>query len=489
MAKKKKKGKKKGKGKGGDVVKEISVKNMAEANSRIWEMRLEASNSYKKEYMKKAHDALNEKDHMCGIVKQSERDTIEVITYLKKKETLKDNEITSLNSTIKDIRVKHDEELQQISKDNESNTKEFKRIISEMSEEINIMKRELKSVKEFRSKRAYLQDSLDKIRTQLHENKSQYSSNIAKLEQKYFDEKMKLEQESNRKISELTETAHKEAVANLNKTTKSVFTENVRLNKELAEHVRSTQDLNSNVIRIEKENKIMKSNCKINAKIIKQKTQECLRLSMLQDDNDKKVELLEGALSKTVNMFNDRIKTLAKSKETSESKLQAQMSDYIYKIDKTTEKLAYTRKLARMILQQRSDLEIFFNDALNHIRSEIKLNQADYKIKAKKAFHFRMSQANRNKNTYPQIRTFTNNKCSTNSVYSDLKCAQNMSILKDGVRISDLTWEQKENVIGYLFYKINTKLPKNEKTKPLGEIQQNKIKMVPLDNETKLPTV
>ena len=43
------------------------------------------------------------------------------------------------------------------------------------------------------------------------------------MEQKFFEEKMRLQQEANQKIAELAERAHTEAIKNLDETTRDVY--------------------------------------------------------------------------------------------------------------------------------------------------------------------------------------------------------------------------------------------------------------------------
>ena len=56
-----------------------------------------------------------------------------------------------------------------------------------------------------------------------HSTNKEHKSRIQRMEQKFFEEKMRLQQEANQKIAELAERAHTEAIKNLDETTRDVY--------------------------------------------------------------------------------------------------------------------------------------------------------------------------------------------------------------------------------------------------------------------------
>lgn len=65
-----------------------------------------------------------------------------------------------------------------------------------------------------------------------------------RLEKKFFEEKIRLQKDANKKIGELATKAHKEAVSNLKDTTKDVYKENIRMSEALIYHVEEGKELN-----------------------------------------------------------------------------------------------------------------------------------------------------------------------------------------------------------------------------------------------------
>ncbi len=70
-------------------------------------------------------------------------------------------------------------------------------------------------------------------------------------------------------------------------------------------------------------------------------------------------------------------------------------------------------------------------------------------------YHSKMLAAHAGKAEYPKIRNFLPIENSTNSVFTDMKEADNFNGLGGKVDIADLTWEQRERVLRLLFAKLN----------------------------------
>lgn len=81
------------------------------------------------------------------------------------------------------------------------------------------------------------------------------------------------------------------------------------------------------------------------------------------------------------------------------------------------------KKLAKIIIEQRSELETFFLDALQHVKKQIAFNRTQYRKDAFNAYQNRMLNAHHGQGDYPKIRTFNEAfpGYSTNSVFHDLE--------------------------------------------------------------------
>lgn len=86
--------------------------------------------------------------------------------------------------------------------------------------------------------------------------------------------------------------------------------------------------------------------------------------------------------------------------------------------------MARIRQLAGSIVEQRTELEQFFHEALFQVKQEIAASRLQYRQEALQAYHRRMREATAGKLKFPQIRTFRKSPHSTNCVYSDLEEAE-----------------------------------------------------------------
>ena len=65
---------------------------------------------------------------------------------------------------------------------------------------------------EFRKKKVQMQKELEEIKEAMILNEKEHKEHMDRVEQKFFEEKMRLQIEANKKIEELAERAHDAAV-------------------------------------------------------------------------------------------------------------------------------------------------------------------------------------------------------------------------------------------------------------------------------------
>ena len=141
------------------------------------------------------------------------------------------------------------------------------------------------------------------------------------------------------------------------------------------------------------------------------------------------------------------------------------------------------KKLSKHILDQRSEMENFFLESLQYVKTEITRNRQQYRRDAESAYHQRVRAAHAGQAEYPKIRTFKNTKNSTNTIFSDLKEAERWDGFDAAVEISDLTWEQRERVLRLMFAKMNGSSEKKmEKTNHLPPINTERRESLTITN-------
>lgn len=305
---------------------------------------------------------------------------------------------------------------------------------------------------------------------------------MSRIEQKFFEEKMRLQIEANKKIEELAERAHDAAIKNLDDITKNIYKENVQLTDAFNLNSKEVEQLKKMNARLMHENEQLKGHSDGNNALVKEKIDTAAKQAKFIKDLQSKVEILEKSLAQMAREFEtERANTVKKCRLELESS-QIELDKLQKTLQLKTKEMSKVKKLAKNILEQRSDIERFFLDSLDFVKKQVITNRTEYRKEALQAYNAKMLSAHNGKMEYPKIRTFTKkfDQYSTNNVYKDLEQAEKWFDMSKLVDLSDLTWEQKEQVLRELFARMNG--AKTEKDEDEKSKQKNKSKMLALDS-------
>ncbi|KFV45019.1 Coiled-coil domain-containing protein 176, partial [Tyto alba] len=268
----------------------------------------------------------------------------------------------------------------------------------------------------------------------------------------------RLEEDVEKKQIMIAETAQCEAVLQLNSTGREVLKENVHLRNAFAYQLKETMELKKIKQKLEEDRTLLLKEKETNEGLIRKKMLQINRQKAQIGDLQHKVKKLEMALC---HMPRGSVRETQKKQHQALIENRASMME-IKKLQQLLEmkdrEMNRVKKLAWNILNERTEVERFFLDALEHVKQEIISSRKDYKRKAQTAYYRKMMEACAGKEEFPKIKTFKSNINSTNSVYRDLEEAQKCywdKIQFEKVDISELTWEQKERVLRLLFAKMN----------------------------------
>eukprot|EP00794_Sanderia_malayensis_P017759 gene17759-19532_t len=458
MPKKTKKGKskskEKSKSKKGDKAKDKdTVVKSAVANAHLWEGKLHVSERTKQEYRESAKKLLTENEQLQNQMLQTERDTVEVVAFLKKEDLKKDEQIDRMQQIIKELKRDTRKEKQSLIDNYTQKIHDLQDALTDKSEEVKLMQSELKMVKEFE----------ENIKDALFQTEKQHKTTLSHMEHKFFEEKMRLQQEASKKIAELAEQAHVEAVSNLDETTKAVYKENIRLNEALAYHLNETKNLEKINGDLKNKNKSLQGEEELNSLVVQEKVVQAKQYQKQNKELQEKVESLEKTLSQMVKEFEDERNRIMQHASTQSEQSKMELARLHRTVELKTREMNRVKKLAKNILDERSEIEQFFLDSLEYVKNEIIRNRKQYKKEAQMLYQNKMLAAHAGKSDYPKIRNFLPIEHSTNSVFSDMKEAESFNFLEGKVDIGDLTWEQRERVLRLLFAKLNGL--KNERRK------------------------
>uniref|UniRef100_A0A8D0FGL2 Basal body-orientation factor 1 n=1 Tax=Strix occidentalis caurina TaxID=311401 RepID=A0A8D0FGL2_STROC len=238
----------------------------------------------------------------------------------------------------------------------------------------------------------------------------------------------------------------------LNSTGREVFKENVHLRSAFAYQLKETMGLKKIKQKLEEDKTLLLKEKETSEGLIQKKMLQinCQKAQIV--DLQRKVKKLEMALC---HMPRESVRETQKTQHQAVIENQASMME-IKKLQQLLEmkdqEMNRVKKLAQSILNERTEVEMFFLDALEHVKQEIIRSRKHCKKKAQAAYYRKMMEACAGKEEFPKIKTFRSNINSTNSVYL-LCCWEKIQFEK--VDISELTWEQKECVLRLLFAKMN----------------------------------
>ncbi|XP_021565268.1 basal body-orientation factor 1 [Carlito syrichta] len=456
----KRKGKDKGRGEKKSIKIDESVMDRAKANASLWEARLEVTELSRIEYRDTSRRLAKSNEDLKKQQYKMEKDTMSVLSYLKKQDQEKDNMIEKLKQQLIETKEKSQEEKERLKQKYTEKINELEGQFHQKAKEIGMIQTELKTIKQFQKRKIQVEKELDDLKENLRNTERKHQEMLRRLEGRFFEEKHRLEQETEKKIITLAERAHHEAVVQLNNAGRNVFKENVYLQKALAYHLKEADALQKNSQKLQENHTLLLHQKEINELLVKEKimqlTQQRSQIQALQ----KKIISLETALNYMTKEFETEVLKLQQQAMVENQAGQVEIDKLQQLLQMKDREMNRAKKLAKNILDERTEVERFFLDALHQVKQQILFSRKHYKQIAQAAFNLKMREACAGRTAYPKIRTFHGREHSTNSVNQDLKEAEKWTSIQGNVDIGDLTWEQKEKVLRLLFAKMNGFVPR-----------------------------
>ncbi|XP_011926192.1 PREDICTED: basal body-orientation factor 1 isoform X4 [Cercocebus atys] len=384
-----------------------------------------------------------------------EKDIMSVLSYLKKQDQEKDNMIEKLKQQLNETKEKAQEEKDKLEQKYTRQINELEGQFHQKAKEIGMIHTELKAVRQFQRRKIQVERELDDLKENLRNTERIHQETLRRLESRFFEEKHRLEQEAEKKIIMLAERAHHEAVVQLNDAGRNVFKENVYLQKALAYHLKEAGALQKNSQKLQESHALLLHQKEINDLLIKEKIMQLVQQRSQIQTLQKKVVNLETALGYMTKEFESEVLKLQQHAMIENQAGQVEIDKLQHLLQMKDREMNRVKKLAKNILDERTEVERFFLDALYQVKQQILISRKHYKQIAQAAFNLKMRAACARRTEYPKIRTFDGREHSTNSVNQDLLEAEKWTHIEGNVDIGDLTWEQKEKVLRLLFAKMN----------------------------------
>lgn len=161
------KDRKKGKNKEQDQKKAVKVEDnaieQAKANASLWEARLEVTELSRIEYRDTSRRLAKNNEDLKKQQYKLEKDTMSVLSYLKKQDQEKDNMIEKLKQQLAETKEKAKEEKEKLEQKYSMQVSELEGQFHQKAKEIGMIQTELKTIKQFQKRKIQVEKELEDV--------------------------------------------------------------------------------------------------------------------------------------------------------------------------------------------------------------------------------------------------------------------------------------------------------------------------------------
>lgn len=382
-----------------------------------------------------------------------EQETHEFVAYFQREIQTRDKHITKLTEDLSAAKLSHAFELEAATRTKDSESQQLQQHFSSKEEkfleQLYLLKEELSQLELFRDMKETIHTRMRELETQLHHEKETAKETIGTLERKFLEEKARLQKEHEKKIEIVKQQAKEDARNGLDADTRKIVTDNRRMGEELRFQLQMTEELTKEKESYEAqakkyylETQLAKSKEEEYAHQAQRQAREIKQLRATIRDLEKRMS--EGLASVEREKYVELSKT---GKELEELALDAEGLRRLLRLK--NKELRNLRRLAQTILDQRTDVEQFFLDAMEQVKQEIVNERKRMREQEMKAYHLALKKANGMKSVrFPRLPS----PASGGNSPSDPDQQKHFS---EKVDLRQLTWEDRERVLRLVFAKIN----------------------------------
>ncbi|XP_037550854.1 basal body-orientation factor 1-like [Nematolebias whitei] len=430
------KGKKTSKQHDSKLEKESDV-DTVRVNAALWGLRLKVTDQDLSEYREAHHNLTRVNEQLSTQLYRAEKDSIDMTGYWQKHVEERDDKIINLEDSLK-----RQENLLHKEK-------------NKMAQEFNVIRGEMSKLKETIAHREL---ELSVMREKMEMAADEHQENLVNTEDNFQKEKARLQEELEKQHSremDRLKLDHRVAVAQLEGALRSAFEEHSHLNETLTNTMKEAEDLKKLTHSLVEKN---------NSLALEKDMHELTAKNAAAKMGDLKKNLSEhmaknASLEQALQQMEAKLEQQEEKEKMNLVTIQASQVE-LDKLQKVLhmreEEMKHVKQLACIVVDKRKEVENFFHEALAHVREEIDASRLHYKKEALRDYQRRLREATAGKIKFPPIRTFNKNPNSTSSVYADMEATAKWPYPAGSeVHVSDLTWEQKEQVLSLLFAKMN----------------------------------
>jgi len=320
---------------------------------------------------------------------------------------------------------------------------------TKMAQENMKLTEKVNNLTEFAEKQEILEKELEALTIEKKDLEEQQSETVVKMERKFIEEKARLQKDINKKLVAFKKASEEKVNENLDASTKRILMQNRQMADELRLHVQETNELLKTKSRLVSESKRLARESDLQKQEVSEFGSRCASQQRQIKEQAEKIKNLERSLSKVVHEF-EAERRRWESSVGAEASSQAKTIESLAQQNRAKDReLKTLRRLAKDILRQRSDVEQFFLDSLEYVKEQALAERQQQKRQFDAQYLRQVRDATLRKGVaFPSIRRHSGEVMGVGESRLPTEPDQK-------VDLTQLTWEDREQVLRLLFAKIN----------------------------------
>eukprot|EP01062_Namystynia_karyoxenos_P055960 TRINITY_DN4695_c3_g1_i1.p1 TRINITY_DN4695_c3_g1~~TRINITY_DN4695_c3_g1_i1.p1 ORF type:complete len:604 (+),score=272.48 TRINITY_DN4695_c3_g1_i1:96-1814(+) len=304
-------------------------------------------------------------------MEERDRDSLQVVEFLRREVEKKQEQIEALKNQLEDQKEKAAERLRERELELQEVIKARDGEISAKADEIQSLEAALESVALFKKEKHEMEHEILELKRELSETKERYERDLSKLRFHSLEEKVRLKAEEKALNEKFTQQVNQRAMDLLDPHVRQIHTENIELrnNHRKLEQEYTTLSMQSKAL--EEERRRKQREIELSQQSVEEYSKQGYRAHKEIRELSTRNRQLETNIARIVTQYEGDRQQLAKQGTEDCIALEQNLRDARQALEVRSLELHRIRRLARVIISQRSDLETFFNEALEFVRQQV----------------------------------------------------------------------------------------------------------------------
>ncbi|KAF4039703.1 putative DUF4515 domain-containing protein [Phytophthora infestans] len=382
-----------------------------------------------------------------------EQETHEFVAYFQKEIQTRDKQLTKLSEELAAARLSHALALEQLQQARDAERQHLIQQAAAKEEaasgQVFYLREELHQLELFREMKDSIATKMKDLETQLTLEREQARDTTSALERKFLEEKARLQKEHEKKIEIVKQQAREDARNGLDADTRKIVTDNKRMGEELRFQLQMTEELQREKQQFETRAKSLTVELQLQvqkeAGFAKQAQRQARELTQLRSSLREAEQKLGAGLAAA--SWDAHAYAARHEREREELTLDVEGLRKLLRLK--NRELRNLRRLAQTILTQRTDVEQFFLDSLEHVKREIERERKEKHERETENYHREVNCAHGIKPglRFPKLTSPTSHQSSV--------LPGPPQHFTEKVNLRQLSWEDRERVLRLVFAKIN----------------------------------